>query len=56
MGFAGGIGGLAVILIGRIADAWGLAAAINVLFVLPAVAGFIALFMISRPAARMQRQ
>lgn len=56
MGFAGGIGGLAVILIGRIADAWGLAAAINVLFVLPAVAGFIALFMKSRPAARMQRQ
>ncbi|SDF86008.1 MFS transporter [Sporomusa acidovorans] len=55
MGFAGGIGGLAVVLIGRIADTWGLSAAIFVLFLLPIVAGLIALGMKSRPAARFQR-
>ncbi|HHY27147.1 MAG TPA: MFS transporter [Desulfitobacterium dehalogenans] len=55
LGFAGGIGGLAVVLIGRIADLWGLQAAISTLFVLPLVAGLMALFMKSRPAARVQR-
>ena len=56
MGFAGGIGGLAVILIGRIADRWGLASAIFVLFLLPLAAGLVALLMKGRPAARLQRQ
>ena len=56
MGFAGGIGGLAVILIGRIGDRWGLAAAIFVLFLLPLAAGLVALLMKGRPAARLQRQ
>ena len=56
IGFAGGIGGLAVILIGRIGDSWGLAAAIFVLFLLPLVAGLVALLMQDRPAARLQRQ
>jgi len=55
MGFAGGIGGLAVILIGRIGDIWGLPTAVSVIFCLPVVAGAIALLMKSRPAARVQR-
>ncbi|MHB8125457.1 MAG: MFS transporter [Desulfitobacteriaceae bacterium] len=55
MGFAGGIGGLAVIIIGRIGDIWGLSAAVSVIFLLPMLAGLLALFMKSRPAARTQR-
>jgi len=55
MGFAGGIGGLAVILIGRIGDIWGLSSAIFVIFLLPLLAGLVALMMKSRPAARHQR-
>lgn len=55
MGLAGGIGGLAVILIGRIGDVWGLSSAIFVIFLLPLVAGLVALLMKSRPAARIQR-
>ncbi|AGA68134.1 sugar phosphate permease [Desulfitobacterium dichloroeliminans LMG P-21439] len=55
LGFAGGIGGLAVVLIGGIADLWGLQMAISTLFVLPLIAGIIALFMKSHPAARAQR-
>jgi len=55
MGFAGGIGGLAVIFIGRIGDIWGLTSAIFVVFLLPVFAGFAALFMKSRPAAHSQR-
>ena len=55
MGFAGGVGGLAVILVGRIGDMWGLHAAINVLFLLPLMAGLIGLTMKSRPASRSER-
>lgn len=55
MGFAGGIGGLAVILIGRIGDIWGLYSAVNVIFLLPILAGLVALLMTSRPSARTQR-
>ena len=55
MGFAGGIGGLMVILIGRIGDLYGLPTAVSVLFFLPLVAGFIALFMKSRPTAKAER-
>lgn len=55
MGLAGGIGGLAVILIGRIGDIWGLATAVFVIFLLPILAGLIGLFMQSRPSARTQR-
>ena len=55
MGFAGGVGGLAVILIGHIGDTWGLESAIFVIFLLPLVAGLAALLMKSRPAARLQR-
>lgn len=55
MGFAGGIGGLAVILIGRIGDIWGLTAAITITFLLPLVAGVLALFMKSHPSARSTR-
>lgn len=56
LGFAGGIGGLMVILIGRIGDLYGLTAAISVLFFLPIVAGFIALFMKNRPTAKAERE
>lgn len=55
MGFAGGIGGLAVIILGRIGDVWGLPEAVSVIFLLPILAGLLALFMKSRPAARTQR-
>jgi len=55
MGLAGGIGGLAVISIGWIADGWGLSSAVFVIFLLPVVAGMIALMMKSRPATRLQR-
>jgi FSR family fosmidomycin resistance protein-like MFS transporter len=51
MGFAGGIGGLAVILIGRIGDIWGLTSAVFVLSLLPVLAGLIGLFMKGRPAS-----
>lgn len=55
MGFAGGIGGLAVIFIGRIGDIWGLSSAVSVIFLLPVLAGLIGLFMKSHPAAYKQR-
>jgi len=55
MGFAGGVGGLLVIIIGRIADLYGLSTAISVLFFLPLVAGITALFMKNRPSAKAQR-
>ncbi|MCB8816657.1 MFS transporter [Desulfosporosinus shakirovi] len=55
MGFAGGIGGLLVIIIGHIGDLYGLATAISVLFFLPLVAGIIALFMKNRPSAKAER-
>ncbi len=54
MGFAGGLGGLAVILIGRIGDIWGLSSAVFVIFLLPIVAGLLGIFMKSRPATRKQ--
>lgn len=50
MGFAGGVGALAVIWIGNIADSFGLFTAISVLFCLPVLAGLIGLFMKSHPA------
>jgi len=56
MGFAGGIGGLAAILIGKAADIWGLSSALLLIFILPFIAGTIALFTKSRPAARDQRE
>ncbi len=56
MGFAGGLGGIAVIFLGRIGDIWGLSTAISVIFCLPILAGLLGLFMKSRPAARTQRQ
>ncbi|MFZ3102186.1 MAG: MFS transporter [Desulfitobacteriaceae bacterium] len=54
MGFAGGVGGLAVILIGRIGDIWGLSSAVFVIFLLPIAAGLLGIFMKSRPATRKQ--
>ncbi len=51
MGLAGGLGGLAVIFIGRIGDLWGLQAAISILFALPVAAGCVALFMPGRKPA-----
>lgn len=56
MGFAGGIGGLAVIILGRIGDMWGLSTAVSVIFLLPILAGLLALFMRSCPPAYSQRQ
>lgn len=56
MGFANGLGGLAVIFIGRIGDIFGLSAAVTFLFALPVFAGAVGFFMISRQPARLQRQ
>ncbi|KGK89695.1 MFS transporter [Desulfosporosinus sp. HMP52] len=55
MGFAGGVGGLLVIPIGRIGDLYGLSTSISILFLLPLLAGLTALFMRNRPAAKSQR-
>jgi FSR family fosmidomycin resistance protein-like MFS transporter len=52
MGFAGGLGALAVIFIGNIADTFGLFTAVSVLFVLPVAAGLVGIFMKSHPAGR----
>ena len=51
MGFAGGLGGLAVILIGRVGDLFGLTAAVGVLSALPLAAGAAGLLMKGRAAA-----
>lgn len=56
MGFAGGLGGLAVVIIGRIGDVFGLPAAVAVLFGLPIIAGFLGFFMKNRQPAILQRQ
>ena len=56
MGFAGGLGSLAVITIGRIGDVFGLTVAVAVLFGLPIIAGFLGFFMKNRQPARLQRQ
>ncbi|MEA4902206.1 MFS transporter [Desulfitobacterium sp.] len=55
MGFAGGLGGLAVIFIGRIGDIWGLGPAVSITFLLPLAAGVLGLFMKSHPSARAER-
>jgi FSR family fosmidomycin resistance protein-like MFS transporter len=55
MGFAGGLGGMAVIVIGRVGDLWGLSTAVTILFALPVLAAAIALLMKKRPAARAKR-
>ena len=49
MGFAVGLGSLAIIPIGRIGDVFGLSTAIIILFALPLLAGFITLLMKHRP-------
>lgn len=54
MGFAVGLGSLAVIPIGKIGDLYGLSTAIVILFCLPVIAGLIALFMKYHPPAFSQ--
>ncbi|MGB4586542.1 MAG: MFS transporter [Rectinemataceae bacterium] len=49
MGLAGGLGGLAVIFIGRIGDLWGLPLAVFLLFSLPVLAGLIGLSIQKKP-------
>ena len=56
MGLAGGLGGLAVVFLGRIADIWGLSIALRVVFILPILAGLIGLLMKSRPSSRTIRE
>lgn len=55
MGFAGGLGALAVILVGGLADVAGVATAIHLLFLLPLVAGLLGLLMKNRSADRTRR-
>lgn len=52
MVFAGGLGGLMVVLMGRIGDLYGLPTAISVLLFSPIGSRFIALFMKSGPTAK----
>lgn len=55
MGFSGGVGSLAVIIIGSIGDTFGLQTAISIAFLLPIFAGFIGFLMKNRPSARSER-
>lgn len=55
MGFATGLGALAVVPVGNIADMYGLHTAVCILFCLPALAGLLGLFMKKRPAERESR-
>ena len=55
MGFAGGLGALAVILVGGLADVAGVPAAIHLLFLLPLVAGLPGLLMQNRTPDRGRR-
>jgi MFS transporter, FSR family, fosmidomycin resistance protein len=50
LGFANGLGALAVILIGKLGDIWGLTTAISVLVSLPFAAGLIGLALKRHPA------
>jgi FSR family fosmidomycin resistance protein-like MFS transporter len=54
LGFAIGLGGFAAILIGKIADTWGLNVSVIIIFLLPLVAGLFGLLMKDQPAARAQ--
>lgn len=56
MGLANGLGGIAVIAIGRVGDLFGLSAAVTLLISLPIFAGFLAVFMENRPPDRLERQ
>jgi FSR family fosmidomycin resistance protein-like MFS transporter len=49
LGFANGLGALAVIFIGRLGDLWGLSSAIVLLVSLPFAAGLLALFLKAHP-------
>lgn len=49
LGFANGVGAIAVIGVGAIGDHFGLGSAVDLLFVLPLVAGLAGLFMKGRP-------
>ena len=51
LGFANGLGALAVILVGKVGDIWGLGTAVTVLFSLPAAAGLVGLLLKSRPGS-----
>jgi FSR family fosmidomycin resistance protein-like MFS transporter len=56
MGFAGGLGALAVVVVGRIGDIYGLVYGVGVLFTLPLAAGLVGLMMKNRPAGRTERR
>jgi len=56
MGFAGGVGSLALVPVGRFGDIYGLSAAITLLFILPVLAGILAVFMKNRPPAFQERK
>jgi FSR family fosmidomycin resistance protein-like MFS transporter len=56
MGLAGGLGALAAVFLGQIADTFGLATAIKIIFLLPIGAALIGLLMKKRPTTRSQRE
>ena len=51
LGFANGLGALAVIMIGKLGDLWGLTNAVILLVILPSAAGIVGLFLKRHPAA-----
>lgn len=55
MGFSSGLGSLALIPIGKIGDIYGLSAAIIILFILPLIAGILALLMKNRTSGYLLR-
>ena len=55
LGFANGLGALAVIFIGKVGDLWGLTTAVALLFSLPLVAGLVAFLLRSHPAMATTR-
>lgn len=56
MGFAVGIGGLAVSLVGRYADIFGIDAAMQLLFLIPLLAAILAIFLKSSKDSRLNEQ
>ena len=56
MGLAGGLGALAAVFLGQIADKWGLPVAIEIIFLLPVIAALVGLLMKKRPTSRSQRK
>lgn len=56
LGFANGIGALAVVGVGAVGDRFGLRSAVDLLFVLPLLAGLVGLFLRAKAPTRSERR